>query len=184
MDKDIYLQHNETGDVYKVMEQHFLRISPTKDGEDRRVYELDTNACTMIKYQNACMIVNKQFREEDENWVYNDTEFVAKHIDENTDINMHKAMLSMLPDHLIPNKQYIKQNEELLDELGGGSVTLTDADNTQFKMIRHKGKTYYMLIIDKYLPKVQLYTTFGKFCQQVNIKNCKPIYSITDKKYI
>ena len=51
-------------------------------------------------------------------------------------------------------------------------------------MVKHKGKIYYMLIINQILPKVQLYNTFGQFCQMVNIKNVKPIFNETDKKYI
>ena len=51
-------------------------------------------------------------------------------------------------------------------------------------MVKHKGKIYYCLIVNQYLPKVQLYNTFGQFCQMVNIKNVKPIFNETDKKYV
>ena len=64
------------------------------------------------------------------------------------------------------------------------SITFNDERGNQFKIVKHKGKLYYCLIINKYLPKVSLYDTFGKFCQMVNIKNVKPIFNETDKRYI
>ena len=64
------------------------------------------------------------------------------------------------------------------------SISISNENGNEFKMIKHKGKVYYCLIINQYLPKVQLYDTFGKFCQMVNIKNVKPIYNQTDKKYV
>ena len=57
-------------------------------------------------------------------------------------------------------------------------------NGNEFKMVKHKGKIYYCLIVNQYLPKVQLYNTFGQFCQMVNIKNVKPIFNETDKKYV
>ena len=63
-------------------------------------------------------------------------------------------------------------------------ITISDENGNEFKMVKHKGKIYYCLIVNQYLPKVQLYNTFGQFCQMVNIKNVKPIFNETDKKYV
>ena len=182
--KPVYVEDN-SGNIYKVMEKHFLQMSPLskEQGNDRRVYELDTDNYHMITYQNACMIVNKQFRETNEEWEFNDKKFLAQKINDDTyNQDTHLALINMLPNHKVRNdidniianigeehSEYIINNPDLL---------------STFKIIRHKGKTYYMLIINNYLPKVQLYDMFGKFCQMVNIKNCKPVFCLTDKKYI
>ena len=67
-----YLQ-SYNGDIYKVMNTYLLKMSPWKDGEDRRLFEYDDEDMHVITYQNACMIVNKQFAETDEEWDYIDS---------------------------------------------------------------------------------------------------------------
>ena len=173
-----YLQSIHTGNIYKVMDNYLLKMSPWKDGEDRRVYEYDDSEMSVITYQNACMIVNKQFSEIDEEWEHNGKKYKARALI-NKDINEHTAMLTLLPSH------YIKESSKILKTLPDeNSITFEDDDGNAFKMVKHKGKIYYCLIINEYLPKVKLYNTFGKFCQMVNIKNVKPIFNETDKKYI
>ena len=144
---------------------------------------MDSDKYHRITYQNACMIVNKQFRETDESWEYNDKKFIAKKIkDDEYNEDMHIAMINMLPDHKINNDIM-----NIINNMPGDHIeyTINDTDSlNSFKIIRHKGKMYYMLINNNYLPKVQLYDMFGKFCQMVNIKNCKPVFCLTDKKYI
>ena len=177
MNQDSYLQSTD-GKIYKVMKNHLLQLSPWKDGEDRRVYEYDDNMMTVISYQNACMIVNKQFNETDEEWEHKGKKYKARAII-NKDIDEHTAMLSMLPSH------YIKESTRVLKTLPDeNSISFSDEKGNEFKMVKHKGKICYMLIINEYLPKVQLYDTFGNFCQMVNIKNVKAIFNETDKKYM
>ena len=172
-----YLQ-SYNGDIYKVMNTYLLKMSPWKDGEDRRLYEYDDSEMSVITYQNACMIVNKQYNETDEEWEHNGKKYKARAI-VNKDINEHTAMLSMLPSH------YIKDSAKILKTLPDeNSITFSDGKGNEFKMVKHKGKIYYCLIINQYLPKVQLYNTFGQFCQMVNIKNVKPIFNETDRKYM
>ena len=173
-----YLQSSYTGNIYKVMDNYLLRMSPGKDGEDRRVYEYDDNDMHVITYQNACMIVNKQFAETDEEWEHHGKKFRARALT-NKNIDEHTAMISMLPSHYI--KESVKTLRTLPDK---NSITIDDNNGNQFKLIKNKGKIYYCLIINQLLPKVQLYNTFGQFCQMVNIKNVKPIFNETDKKYI
>ena len=144
MNDNNYLQSND-GKIYKVMDKYLLQMSPWKDGDDRRVYEYDDSDMTVITYQNACMIVNKQFAETDEEWEHKGKRYLARKLD-NKSIDEHTAMLSMLPSH------YINQSKNI--------------------------------IINEYLPKVAIHDTFGKFCQWVNIKNVKPIFNETDKKYV
>ena len=173
-----YLQSSYTGLIYKVMDNYLLRMSPGKDGEDRRVFEYDDSDMHVITYQNACMIVNKQFAETDEEWEHNGKKYRARAI-VNKDIDEHTAMLSMLPSH------YIKESSKILKSLPDeNSITINDTNGNEFKMVKHKGKVYYCLLINQFLPKVQLYDTFGKFCQMVNIKNVKPIFNETDKRYV
>ena len=85
----------------------------------------------------------------------------------------------MLPSH------YIKDSTKILKGLpDNNTISFTDNNGNEFKMIKHKGKIYYILLIEKYYPKVPLHDMFFNFCQWVNIKNVKPIYNETDKKYI
>lgn len=177
MKDDNYLQSKE-GIIYKIMDTHLLQLSPWKVGEDRRLYEYDDSDMHVITYQNACMIVNKQFAETDEEWEHNGKKYKARALS-NKSIDEHAAMLSMLPSH------YIKESSKILKTLPDeNSITISDENGNEFKMVKHKGKLYYCLIVNQLLPKVQLYNTFGKFCQMVNIKNVKPIFNETDKRYI
>ena len=177
MNQDKYLQ-SYTGNIYKVMDSYLLQLSPWKDGDNRRIYSYDDSNMTVITYKNACMIVNKQFAETDEEWEHNGKKYKARALI-NKNIDEHTAMLSMLPSH------YIKESTKLLKALPNeNSISINDASGNEFKMVKHKGKIYYMLIINNFLPKVQLYNTFGQFCQMVNIKNVKPIFNETDKKYV
>lgn len=177
MKEDNYLQ-SSNGNVYKVMDKYLLQLSPWKYGDDRRVYTYNSDDMTIITYQNACMIVNKQYNEIDEEWEHNGKKYKARAL-VNKNIDEHTAMLSMLPSH------YIKESSKILRKLPDeNSITFNDERGNQFKMVKHKGKLYYCLIVNQYLPKVSLYDTFGKFCQMVNIKNVKPIFNETDKRYI
>lgn len=178
MENSTYLQSNTTGNIYKVMDKYLLQMSPWKDGDDRRIYEYDDSNMSVITYQNACMIVNKQFAETDEEWEHKGKKYLARKID-NKSIEEHTAMLSMLPSH------YIKSSIKTLKTLpNDNSFTFADEKGNEFKMIKHKGKIYFCLIVNEYLPKVAIHDMFGKFCQWVNIKNVKPIFNETDKKYI
>ena len=160
------------------MDKYLLQMSPWKNGDNRRIYEYENEDMQVITYQNACMIVNKQFAETDEEWEHNGKKYKARAIVNRT-VDEHAAMLSMLPSH------YIKETEQTLGTLPDeNSITFSDAHGNEFKMVKHKGKIYYCLIVNEYLPKVQLYNTFGKFCQMVNIKNVKPIFNETDKRYM
>lgn len=178
MKTDSYVQSSYTGDIYKVMDTHLLRLSPWNDGDDRRVYEYNDENMQVVSYQNAMMIVNKQFAETDETWEHKGKRYRASAI-ANKNIDEHTAIISMLPVH------YIKESVNVLKALPDeNSISIEDNKGNQYRIVKHKGKIYHCLIIQEHLPKVHLYNTFGKFCQMVNIKNVKPIFNETDKKYI
>ena len=178
MNEDRYIQSSYTGNVYKIMDKYLLQLSPWKDGDDRRVYEYEDDNMHVITYQNAMMIVNNQFAVTEEEWEHNGKQYKAHAISPRS-VDEHAAFLSMLPSH------YIKESTNTLCKLpNDNSITISDNKGKEFKMVKHKGKIYYALIVNSYLPKVAIHNTFGKFCQWVNIKNLKPIYSETDKKYI
>lgn len=168
------------GDVYKVTPGHFLKMSPWNYGDDRRVYEIDNEDYTLLTSDNACMIVNKQFAGTIERWEHNGKKYIASATD-NKDISEHTYTLSMLPSHSIAIK-----TENLLNELPENqSISIQSNDGlSELKMVKHKGKIYYILIVNEFLPRVKMYNMFGEFCQWANIKNCKPIFCETDKKYI
>lgn len=173
-----YLQSSYTGKIYKVMDKYLLQMSPWKDGEDRRIYEYDDEDMHVLTYQNACMIVNKQFQDTDEEWEHHGKTYKAKAV-ALRDTDQRSAMLAMLPTH------YIKESVKTLKRLpNGNSITIDDELGNEFKMVKHQGKVYYMLLVNQILPKVSLYDMFGQFCKMVNIKNVKPIYNETDRKYI
>lgn len=177
MNQDKYLQ-SYTGNIYKVMDEYLLQLSPWKDGDDRRLYSYDDSNMSVITYKNACMIVNKQFNEVDEEWEHNGKKYKARAIvDKN--IDEHTAMLNMLPSH------YIKESTKILKTLpDNNSISIQNQHGDEFKMVKHQGKIYFCLIINHFLPKIQLYNTFGQFCKMVNIKNVKPIFNETDKRYV
>ena len=102
-----YIQ-TKNGDVFKVMQDHFLKMSPTPYGQDRRIYEISNDEVTMLTFENACMIVNKQFAEQDERWERNGKKYLAS-ATINKDIDEHTYLLSTLPNHSILKnaKQYL-----------------------------------------------------------------------------
>lgn len=168
------------GNVYKVMQNHFLQMSPWKDGEDRRVYEISDENVTMLTFENACMIVNNQFANTDEEWVHHGKKYIARAIADKS-INEHAGLLALLPNHNILNKTKQYLSNMPLDQTI--SIELEDG-MSELKMVKHKGKIYYILIVNEFLPRVKMYDTFGKFCQWANIKHCKPIFNMTDNKYV
>lgn len=175
-----YVQSIEDGSIYKILPDYFLKMSPWKDGEDRRVVEQNLGEYKMITYKNACMIVNSQFRETKEEWSHHGKEFVAYPI-KGQDEEERTYFLQALPSHNV----VLKDAKKILSNSGVSTLSITNEDGTQeFKMVKHKGKIYYILIINEYLPRVQAYNTFGEFCQWVGINDCKPIYSKTDKRFI
>ena len=178
MKEDNYLQ-SSNGNVYKVMDKYLLQISPWKHGDDRRVYTYNSDDMTIITYQNACMIVNKQYNEIDEEWEHNGKKYKARAL-VNKNIDEHTAMLSMLPSH------YIKESSKILQKLPDeNSITFNDECGNEFKMVKHKGKIGYILLVNKpNIKRAKLYNTFGEFCKWVGIKDVKPIYCIDDHKYI
>ena len=60
---NLNIKYIQTGDnsVYKITPDHFLKLSPWEHGDDRRIYEVEDNNYHMLTFENACMIVNKQF---------------------------------------------------------------------------------------------------------------------------
>lgn len=163
MDDKLYIQHSN-GDVYKVMKDHYLKISPWEYGEDRRVTEMETDEYRVITYKNAMMIVNNQFDNKVEEWQFNDKKFIANAIGSNKNIKEYSYLLSTLPNH---------------------SLSIQNNDgSSEFKMIKHKGKIYYILIVQNYLPRVQAFNMMGDFVQWVGIDHCKPIFCETDNRYL
>lgn len=175
-----YVQNNE-GVVFKVMADHFLKLSPWEDGEDRRVLEGDVGNYKVITYKNACMIINSQFSNTVEKWEHNGKHYIANAIGENRDPIEHSYLLSTLPSH----KMFLSDSKNMLRHMNGGSVTISSEDGLhELKLIKHKGKLYYILIVNEYLPRVQAYNMFGDFCQWIGIDKCKPIFNVTDRHYM
>lgn len=174
-----YVQDSK-GDVYKVTPEHLLKISPWNYGDDRRIYEIDNDNYTIISVANACMIVNKQFANTIEKWEHKGKKYIANATGDK-DPNEHAYLLSTLPSHSITNK-----TKSLLSQLPDDQTLSIQTNNglSELKMVKHKGKIYYILIINEFLPRVKMYNMFGEFCQWANIKFCKPIFCETDKKYI
>jgi len=159
-----YIQHSYTGEIFKVYPQHLLKLSPWKDGEDRRIKEYVEDNYRVITYKNACVVVNNQFDNTVEKWTKNGKNYIANAIGSNKNVEEYSYLLSTLPNH---------------------SITIESNDGaSQLKMIRHKGKIYYILILNEYLPRVKAYNVMGEFCQWIGIDHCKPIFNATDMKYL
>lgn len=172
---------NSYGLVYKKMPTHYLQMSPWTDGQDRRITEIDYDNCKVITFANACMIVNKQFDETHETWTSKGKQYKSGPVDPHQDIEEKVATLSMLPNHKVRI-----QAEEIMSSISdNGTVTISEP-MCNLKLCRHKGKLYYILIVDEtwVSGRAKAYDLFGKFCQWVGIKHVKPIFSITDKKFI
>lgn len=182
MKEKTYVQ-DESGLVYKVMPDYLLKMSPWKDGEDRRVYEQDlANGYKVITYSNACMIVNNQFNDTTEKWERNGKKYVASAIPQSKDIVEHTYLLTTLPNH----KTVIKESKSLINKLPeNNTLSITSEDGlSELKMVKHKGKIYYILIVNEFLPRVKAYSLMGEFVQWIGIKNCKPIFCETEHRYI
>ena len=132
-----YIQ-TKNGDVFKVMQDHFLKMSPTPYGQDRRIYEISNDEVTMLTFENACMIVNKQFAEQDERWERNGKKYLAS-ATINKDIDEHTYLLSTLPNHSI-----VKQAKHYLANVPNNQTISIESEDglTELKMVTHKGKIY------------------------------------------
>lgn len=163
MEQKSYIQ-DDHGIVYKEYPSHFLQLSPWEFGADRRVMETNIGNYRYISYKNACMIVNNQFSNTDEKWEFDGKQYIANAIGDNTNKDEYTNMIKSLPNHVI---------------------TIEDMYNpVSLKLVKHKGKIYYIFIVDQYLPRVQAYNLFGEFCQWVGIDKCKPIYCTDTQTYI
>lgn len=153
-----------SGNVYKIIDSHFLNLSPCKQSK-KYVNEMDDDLYHYISYNNAMMIINKQYNSINEKWKFEGKNYLAKfqNIETKNDIDEHTFRIKLLPDH---------------------SVVLDDEGLSLLKMIRHKGKMYYILILNEHLPRVKAYDLFGKFAQWVGIQNCKPCWNEDDKKFM
>ncbi|MGN1268575.1 MAG: hypothetical protein ACI4U0_03660 [Candidatus Aphodocola sp.] len=143
---------------------HLLQISPWKIGDDRRIYEEVNDNYRVITYKNACMIVNNQFDNTVEEWSYKGKKYIANAIGSNKNIKEYSYLLSTLPNHSLE----IKSNDGM----------------NELKLVKHKGKIYYIWICNQYLPRVKAFDLFGNFCQWVGIDHVKPIFCETDNRYI
>lgn len=173
-----YIKEKDSGLVYKVLPNHFLRMSPG-ESSNRRVYEISDDNYHILTSNNACMIVNKQFQDTEEKWEHDGKRFYSPAIPQSSNVDVHAAMLAMLPSH-----QLIKSAEEDLLNSDNMDCISCQSKNSEFKMVKHKGKIYYILIVKEYLPRVQVYNMFGKFCQWANVKHCKPIFCENTKKFL
>ena len=109
-------------------------------------------------------VVNNQFANTVEKWKFNGKNYIANSIGTNKNIKEYAYLLSTLPNHTIS----ITNNENM----------------TELKLIKHKGKIYYILIVNEFLPRVQAYNLFGEFCQWCGIDQCKPIFCEDDNRYV
>lgn len=165
MIKDInkYIQ-DISGNIYKIVDRHYLKLSPCKPDE-KYVTEMETDSYHVISYNSACLIVNKQWNAIPERWNYDGTTYLANclNIINDDDVEEHTIRIRLLPDH---------------------SIVVDDEGPSMLKMIRSKGKMYYILLINEKLPRVKAYDLFGRFVQWLGIKNCKPVWNETEQKFM
>ncbi|WQJ53492.1 MAG: hypothetical protein [Wendovervirus sonii] len=111
------------------------------------------------------MIINTQYNALPEKWNYDGQKFIADalNLSSHDDIEEHTVNIRLLPDH---------------------SVVIDKNGPSQLKLIRSKGKMYYILLINEKLPRVKAYDLFGNFCQWLGIQNCKPVWNETTGKFM
>jgi len=157
---------DSSGLIYKQIETHYLNLSPCDPREKYvTMINMENRDCHLISYNNACMIVNKQYNSIDESWNFEGKTYLARmlNIVGKDDIEVHTQRIRLLPDH---------------------RIVLDDEGESELKMVKHKGKLYYILLINERLPRVKAYDLFGKFCQWVGIQYCKPIFCPDDDEFI
>ena len=152
-----------SGNIYKIIDTHALNLSPCLP-DKKYITDIETIDYHYISYNNACMIINNQYNSLEEKWSYDGKNYIANilKIANKDDIDEHTFRIRLLPDH---------------------SVILDDNGPSLLKLIRHKGKMYYILIINERLPRVKAYDLFGRFCQWVGIQHCKPVWNDNEQKY-
>ena len=126
MDKDKYLQSIKNDKIYKVMDNYLLQMSPWSNGDNRRLYEFEDDDFMIVTYQNACMIVNKQFLESDEEWEHNGKQYIARSLKDKT-LEEHTAMLNMLPAHYVKDSAKVMMTTPNIDNISIQDDELTDA---------------------------------------------------------
>lgn len=162
-DKDKYLITVD-GKVLKIIDDHFLTLSPCNH-KDKYIREMDTEKCHIISYNNACMIINKQYDAITEKWSYDGKSYISQMLTLSSpdDIEQHTYRIKLLPDH---------------------TIVLDDEGESELKLIKHKGKLYYILIVNERLPRVKAYDLFGKFIQWIGIQHCKGVWCEDDNEFI
>ena len=173
---DKYIQ-NTDGNIYKVMPTHLLQLSPWNDGDDRRVYEVEDDKYHVITYQNACMIVNKQFQDIDETWERNNKKYIARK-SSNLSTDEKAAIISMLPSHKVQ-----KQMANTLYQLNEGQQLSIQNETLELKMIRYNGKIHYVLLINEYLPKCSYIIHLVSFANGQTLKTLNQ-YSVKQTRNI
>ena len=128
MKENSYYICTDDNRVFKMLPTHYLQISPWNDGEDRRVYEMENDNYHLITYENACMIVNKQFQEIDERWERNNKKYIARKNSVSDDEKA--AIISMLPSHKVQ-----KQMSTALTQLDDGQQLSIQNETMELKMI-------------------------------------------------
>lgn len=167
----LYIQDNK-GDVYKVMKNHYLKLSPWESNEDRRVSAESIDYYNIISEKEANKIVNIQFDIKDEYWTFNGKDYAAARITKYYELDEdHLKKIKSLPAHRKERYVIVKNDEPVFIE-------------QSWKIVKHKGKLYYIEIIDAYLPRVKAYDMKGQFAQWVGINHCKPVYCITDNLFL
>lgn len=153
-----------SGNIYKMFDDHFLKLTPCKPDE-KYIVELDINSYHVISYNNACMLINEAYNALPERWNYEGTTYLANilNITTSDDIEEHTIRIRLLPDH---------------------SVVVDDNGPSMLKLIRSKGKMYYIMVINEKLPRVKAYDLFGRFVQWLGIKNCKPVWNENENRYM
>ena len=153
-----------SGDVYKIINSHYLKLTPCNPN-DKYVTEMNSDDYRVISLNNAMMIINKRWNSLPERWNYNGNSYLADilQIETSNDIEEHIVRIRLLPDH---------------------SVVLDDNGPSMLKLIRSKGKMYYILLINEKLPRVKAYDLFGRFVQWLGIKNVKPVWNEDEQKFM
>lgn len=162
-DVDKYIL-DSSNNVYKIIDSHYLKLSPTEKG-NKYFKEIDNGPYHVISYNNACMVINTQYNALPESWKYEGTEYFADvlALTDKDDIEVHTINIRLLPDH---------------------SIAIDKTGPSMLKLIRSKGKMYYILLINEKLPRVKAYDLFGNFCQWLGIQNCKPVWNQTEQHYM
>lgn len=148
------------GNYYKKMENHYLKLSPSKPNEDRRYnnFIIKRNVNKRVVRE----LIHKQYAETRQRWTYLGEDYEA-----------NKCMKDY-PD----NWQWVKNNLPLHSDPNLPSYEL------RWNVFSYNGKLVYVDIFTQYFPRCFMLDLKGEYAGWTTFHWLKPVYNLSANKWI